>query len=116
MIRRPPRSTLFPYTTLFRSRARVEGLRADVDCAHQADREFVADLNPCQIRIGGHAVSSLSDPRSRPVTFYLPAPCLKDERRQANCPDAVTPRTSPPVGPATFPERWPAACQSEAGR
>src|SRR5256885_5315422 len=27
MIRRPPRSTLFPYTTLFRSRARAEGLR-----------------------------------------------------------------------------------------
>src|SRR3712207_8341383 len=25
MIRRPPRSTLFPYTTLFRSRARGEG-------------------------------------------------------------------------------------------
>src|SRR2546426_6808411 len=24
MIRRPPRSTLFPYTTLFRSRARIE--------------------------------------------------------------------------------------------
>src|SRR2546429_6807586 len=29
MIRRPPRSTLFPYTTLFRSRQRLEGpLRA----------------------------------------------------------------------------------------
>src|SRR5258708_25339312 len=28
MIRRPPRSTLFPYTTLFRSRV-DEGLRAD---------------------------------------------------------------------------------------
>src|SRR3712207_2380335 len=27
MIRRPPRSTLFPYTTLFRSRAKVFGLR-----------------------------------------------------------------------------------------
>src|SRR3712207_7313504 len=26
MIRRPPRSTLFPYTTLFRSRCRVERL------------------------------------------------------------------------------------------
>src|SRR2546428_7010200 len=26
MIRRPPRSTLFPYTTLFRSRARVLGI------------------------------------------------------------------------------------------
>src|SRR5258708_16886646 len=28
MIRRPPRSTLFPYTTLFRSHARVPGLDA----------------------------------------------------------------------------------------
>src|SRR3989441_4597648 len=28
MIRRPPRSTLFPYTTLFRSRERVEALAA----------------------------------------------------------------------------------------
>src|SRR5215510_16107294 len=27
MIRRPPRSTLFPYTTLFRSRARPPGFR-----------------------------------------------------------------------------------------
>src|SRR6266550_9015610 len=27
MIRRPPRSTLFPYTTLFRSRARAEEAR-----------------------------------------------------------------------------------------
>src|SRR3712207_8442455 len=26
MIRRPPRSTLFPYTTLFRSRQRLQGL------------------------------------------------------------------------------------------
>src|SRR3712207_7222436 len=29
MIRRPPRSTLFPYTTLFRSRATPGQLRAD---------------------------------------------------------------------------------------
>src|SRR3989441_11246394 len=28
MIRRPPRSTLFPYTTLFRSRDKVHGLLA----------------------------------------------------------------------------------------
>src|SRR3712207_8566138 len=31
MIRRPPRSTLFPYTTLFRSLARVAPLEADRD-------------------------------------------------------------------------------------
>src|SRR2546422_4446113 len=30
MIRRPPRSTLFPYTTLFRSRRRGPALRARV--------------------------------------------------------------------------------------
>src|SRR2546422_4352457 len=31
MIRRPPRSTLFPYTTLFRSRVRIpHGARADL--------------------------------------------------------------------------------------
>src|SRR3989454_6453429 len=30
MIRRPPRSTLFPYTTLFRSRDRAESRRAGV--------------------------------------------------------------------------------------
>src|SRR2546421_8016389 len=29
MIRRPPRSTLFPYTTLFRSRAPVVGVEGD---------------------------------------------------------------------------------------
>src|SRR3712207_5747021 len=33
MIRRPPRSTLFPYTTLFRSPGTVEILEADVDDA-----------------------------------------------------------------------------------
>src|SRR3712207_8966764 len=30
MIRRPPRSTLFPYTTLFRSRARAAGSSSSV--------------------------------------------------------------------------------------
>src|SRR3712207_7829203 len=49
MIRRPPRSTLFPYTTLFRSAARVrqrdgqqaeaEGREADADPLPGADGE-----------------------------------------------------------------------------
>src|SRR5690349_22072665 len=30
MIRRPPRSTLFPYTTLFRSTARYHGARREI--------------------------------------------------------------------------------------
>src|SRR2546430_10125343 len=44
MIRRPPRSTLFPYTTLFRSHPE----------AHRASR--VAPLEP---RLGEHAVQPL---------------------------------------------------------
>src|SRR3712207_9169769 len=45
MIRRPPRSTLFPYTTLFRSRcldghgAHGSGGRRDVGVGEDADRE-----------------------------------------------------------------------------
>src|SRR2546430_6434071 len=40
MIRRPPRSTLFPYTTLFRSvvEDRVGGQRAEERAAHRVDR------------------------------------------------------------------------------
>src|SRR5256885_9891039 len=55
MIRRPPRSTLFPYTTLFRSRSATDdlarrGLRDDVflDVAAEvvvAARQQVAGLN-----------------------------------------------------------------------
>src|SRR3712207_7447498 len=43
MIRRPPRSTLFPYTTLFRSPVRMIG--------HPFGRLFVT--------VGGHVVSGL---------------------------------------------------------
>src|SRR2546429_5345612 len=41
MIRRPPRSTLFPYTTLFRSQA-LDGARREAD-GHQLGRDLVAD-------------------------------------------------------------------------
>src|SRR2546422_6994631 len=37
MIRRPPRSTLFPYTTLFRSEGRIENLRELVNAAAAAE-------------------------------------------------------------------------------
>src|SRR3712207_7284040 len=53
MIRRPPRSTLFPYTTLFRSRhdARIERhvrshlpIELEVDAASLQDTDRFADL------------------------------------------------------------------------
>src|SRR5690349_24248542 len=36
MIRRPPRSTLFPYTTLFRSDKRPDGRERDADAGEEA--------------------------------------------------------------------------------
>src|SRR2546428_1966846 len=42
MIRRPPRSTLFPYTTLFRSNPRVVGgINLEGDCS---DSRIVGDV------------------------------------------------------------------------
>src|SRR2546422_11608467 len=49
MIRRPPRSTLFPYTTLFRSRPRAGVERRGLEPAHRAvpeDRLRPDDARP----------------------------------------------------------------------
>src|SRR3712207_9595692 len=42
MIRRPPRSTLFPYTTLFRSRVALRRLPADLHRPAHRDRSAAA--------------------------------------------------------------------------
>src|SRR5688572_31380131 len=43
MLRRPPRSTLFPYTTLFRSRA-VAQIREDLSKPHPMQRLLQGDV------------------------------------------------------------------------
>src|SRR3712207_8045616 len=50
MIRRPPRSTLFPYTTLFRSVPR-HSLQIRVDCQEEAPPFAQAAWHPCYSRI-----------------------------------------------------------------
>src|SRR3712207_9378096 len=70
MIRRPPRSTLFPYTTLFRSEA--EGcVIKDVDGNEYVD--YVASYGPL---IAGHAnervVAALSKAIGRGTSFGFP--------------------------------------------
>src|SRR5437016_7889792 len=57
MIRRPPRSTLFPYTTLFRSNVKTIVSQADVNLivAAAIDRWAAAGLAPAQI----HALRAL---------------------------------------------------------
>src|SRR2546426_4253589 len=75
MIRRPPRSTLFPYTTLFRSRLAAD-LRSDLRCRAagvRANRAMYA-FDP-----GTDAVSleraRVDEARSEEHTSELQSPC-----------------------------------------
>src|SRR5256885_12669749 len=73
MIRRPPRSTLFPYTTLFRStstRRSSDGLEvAGVRGAHSTQARWVTRPIPCRF------CRSRSYPRSEEHTSELQSPC-----------------------------------------
>src|SRR2546425_9100257 len=64
MIRRPPRSTLFPYTTLFRSLGSING----VDNAEPPDPVFPA---PFQFRLKGFAAVRIIAKRSEEHTSEL---------------------------------------------
>src|SRR2546422_7614115 len=75
MIRRPPRSTLFPYTTLFRSLA-----RDDVNIARQAEEEAArreragsapASLEELAARLAELAMSDIPASRSEEHTSEL---------------------------------------------
>src|SRR5689334_24199616 len=78
MIRRPPRSTLFPYTTLFRSRGReevlevaLEPVRADARVLrHDRDRERHGQVGVVGRR-RGHAAGDEADQRSEEHTSEL---------------------------------------------
>src|SRR5256885_4561797 len=81
MIRRPPRSTLFPYTTLFRSARRVPG---DVDVVAEGragvriggdHRLVVEGIRAPGERERGHARIALAAVRSGEHTSELPSPC-----------------------------------------
>src|SRR2546426_6394220 len=65
MIRRPPRSTLFPYTTLFRSdRGRIA-----------RERAIEPERNPGPRRHGPHECAFLHRARSEEHTSELQSPC-----------------------------------------
>src|SRR5256885_3591892 len=72
MIRRPPRSTLFPYTTLFRSlvdRGREDRARRSARRARRGDRRLRARL------IRAAPVPSEGRSRSEEHTSELQSPC-----------------------------------------
>src|SRR2546430_14307684 len=63
MIRRPPRSTLFPYTTLFRS-VRCIGL--------QLNGRTLDDVNGVGEPIRDETFMILLNPHHEPIKFYMP--------------------------------------------
>src|SRR3712207_8773990 len=72
MIRRPPRSTLFPYTTLFRSQLVLDSLRYWVDEFHIDGFRF--DLAVTLCRNGDNEF----DPRHRFLVDIAADPVLSD--------------------------------------
>src|SRR2546428_2548333 len=81
MIRRPPRSTLFPYTTLFRSRAVIlrgvvgqhpEGARSDHRVREKARDRKSTRLNSSHDQIS-YAVFCLKKKKKEPNTADLHA-------------------------------------------
>src|SRR5437870_12635331 len=63
MLRRPPRSTLFPYTTLFRSPSKVSGLAAAVRATSMSERhpnkEHRSEEHTSELQSRGHLVCRL---------------------------------------------------------
>src|SRR5256885_8545079 len=83
MIRRPPRSTLFPYTTLFRSHARVQDLKelpAVLQSAWTKKGPFLLEIDMRAIgnfkaTFSGPPVNKLDQIRSEEHTSELQSPC-----------------------------------------
>src|SRR5256885_7754166 len=88
MIRRPPRSTLFPYTTLFRSVQNIDdaGLRIDVDIGHVDSRRRTHSNGIIEhglIEAGLHAVGDRKSTRlnSSHLVISYAVFCLKKKKK-----------------------------------
>src|SRR2546426_7260155 len=76
MIRRPPRSTLFPYTTLFRSSHRGPEVRRGGPEACSGLQSTLGLGRPRPLRIQGQGwTADPSKPRSEEHTSELQSPC-----------------------------------------
>src|SRR2546426_3319158 len=99
MIRRPPRSTLFPYTTLFRS-TRGRGAAAPLDPARGAPAGADAPRAPAEQESALHSAASAGRRRDRKSTrlnsshlvISYAVFCLKKKKQKIRSPP---PRSHP---------------------
>src|SRR3712207_7938510 len=87
MIRRPPRSTLFPYTTLFRSLARDRDRRGDVVGLGQGLAEGL-DLGEVELAMTARATTRRRDRKSHTSELqsrqYLVCRLLLEKKKNNN--------------------------------
>src|SRR5690348_18201058 len=74
IIRRPPRSTLFPYTTLFRSRSRDLSTVTHLNFAWRTPMKRVAGLLLVVLALGGIVLAQNALLRSEEHTSELQSP------------------------------------------
>src|SRR5690242_21346400 len=98
MIRRPPRSTLFPYTTLFRSRAAESQMKAMLAGAGQAatERSFATILrseeHTSELQSHVNLVCRLLlEKKKKHVTSHDHRTCRSDDGDSADRPCALIP-------------------------
>src|SRR2546430_6741467 len=100
MIRRPPRSTLFPYTTLFRSIGTAPGI-----ARHQVDRRCEADIAQ---GLGGALVRSEEHTSELQSQSNLVCRLLLEKKKKKTIIDANNyPILSASITQATYPSQPP---------
>src|SRR2546422_5657081 len=82
MIRRPPRSTLFPYTTLFRSPCACASARTSASGARLTTRARCSSL----IRISSRSEEHTSELQSR---LHLVCRLLLEKKKKKGCEQAL---------------------------
>src|SRR5256884_671748 len=105
MIRRPPRSTLFPYTTLFRSRIRGSAPALDVSCSKAGRAD--ANTGSPTTGVAGYLDSNSRIPGDRSACRPDQTPIGQDPGCKVASSRAVKYRAYPsdsglPAGPANF--------------
>src|SRR2546422_6241116 len=96
MIRRPPRSTLFPYTTLFRSRheqGAAQGFDVGAVVLRQRERLVVGDqARPQDEIVGGRSEEHTSELQSR---LHLVCRLLLEKKKKKHIRNAANTRKIP---------------------